>query len=497
MVMKRLISLLLACLLVLGMSACGGGGETTNTPANTTAATQSKDSGTVVVVEGETIAQLDNVGEYIGVTGDTQDLKDLPAYTHGDGSRKSLKVFENDRYGQTVNVLNSTTAASFINYLKTLEAEGWEQYSNNIIAGTSLFATYTKDGKSVYCYYIPVKKSAYIITSPQQNLEAREADNQYEKVCTPLLTQVKLLCQMWQGGMSYVMRLSDGRFVVVDGGYIEANNEESKRLYALMEQQNVLDKITIAAWIATHPHSDHLGVMAEFLRNYNPEQVEIQQMIYNFPCDAEILEVEAGTVNDHAHGGKMQAFLKVLKTSWPDTTITQCHTGQVYHIADAKIEFLHTYEDFYPTKLTEHFEDPINGTTSVFRVELGGQKIMFYGDANIDASKDLVKMWGDYLKSDFMQANHHGLNGGRIQLYEVTDPTIAMVPMCESYIPQVLNFEQSRWLWNNGSGNIKELVLSGWEQRVFELPYTTPEGTPYFSAAAKDPWAGLDHYKTN
>ena len=44
--------------------------------------------------------------------------------------------------------------------------------------------------------------------------------------------------------MSYVMRLSDGRFIVVDGGYIEANNEESKRLYALMEQQNVLDKIT-------------------------------------------------------------------------------------------------------------------------------------------------------------------------------------------------------------------------------------------------------------
>ncbi len=492
--MKRIAILLLVCVMLLGLCACGGG-ETT--PTTTAPATEAKDSGTVTVVEGEAISQLDNVSEYVGVTGDTQELEGLPAYTHGEGSRKAYKMFENDRYGQYIHVFSSTNAASYINYLKTLESDGWEQYSNNIIEGTSLFATYIKDGKSVYCYYIPVKNSAYIIVSDNQNLETLEKDNQYEKVCTPLLTQVKLLNTIWDGGMSYVIRLSDGRFILVDGGYIEPENAETKRLYALLEEQNVLDKITIAAWIVTHPHSDHTGVVADFLRNYTSEQVDIQQFIYNFPSDEEILIIEPETVNDVTHDGKMPAFLTARETLWPDVTITQPHTGQVYHFADATIEILHTYEDYYPSRLNEHFEDSMNGTSVAFRVEIAGQKIMFYGDSNLDESKDLVKMWGNYLKSDIMQTPHHGLNGGRIPLYEATDPSVVLVPINAKMIPSVLYFEPSRWLWNNGSDNIKELILFGWEERVFELPYTTPEGAPYFSASAGDPWGGMDKYKEN
>ncbi len=245
------------------------------------------------------------------------------------------------------------------------------------------------------------------------------------------------------------------------------------------------------------PHSDHTGVVADFLRDYTSEQVDIQQFICKFASDEEILIIEPGTVNDVTHDGKMQAFLAARENLWPDVTITQAHTGQVYHFADATIEILHTYEDYYPSRLNEHFEDSMNGTRVAFRAEIAGQKIMFYGDSNIDESKDLVKMWGDYLNSDIMQTPHHGLNGGRIPLYEATDPSVVLVPINAKMIPKVLSYESSRWLWNNGSGNIKERILFGWEQRVFELPYTTPEGTPYFPASAGDPWGGMDKYKEN
>ena len=55
----------------------------------------------------------------------------------------------------------------------------------------------------------------------------------------------------------------------------------------------------------------------------------------------------------------------------------------------------------------------------------------------------------------------------------------------------ILKYDATRWLWFNESGKIKEIILSGWEQRTLALPYTPAEGTEFFSGATSDPWAGL------
>lgn len=490
--MKKVMSLFMALVMVLLLCACGGEQEPT-VPATTEA---TKPAPTVEVVEGQPIAQLDDVSIYIGVSGKSRELEGLPAYTYS-GDKTNYKYVEH-RYDGGAHVFSETDAAAFISYLNDLEADGWVQYSNNIINGTNLFATYTKDAGSLYCYYIASKNRAYVITSPNQNLEVREQDNQYQTVCTPKLTQQKALYHVWDGGMCYILRLSDGRFIVVDGGYPEADNRESQHLYDILREQNVLDKITVAAWIITHPHSDHVGVASEFLRRYDSDDLTIQQMIMNFPTDKEIKAVEPVTVEDTSAPYRMPTFLLALQKRWGDVPVTVSHTGQVYHFADAKIEFLHTAEDIYPKSLTSFSEDPINGTSTVFRVEIGGQKIMFYGDANVDCSADMVEMWGDYLKSDIMQANHHGLNGGSIELYELTDPNVVLVPMSVKFIPDILSHEYSRWIWNNGSGNIREVMLAQWEEYSLDLPYTSPADAPYFSANAEDPWGGLaDQYKVN
>ena len=167
-----------------------------------------------------------------------------------------------------------------------------------------------------------------------------------------------------------------------------------------------------------------------------------------------------------------------------------CHTGQRYYFADAVFEILHTYEDFWPQDLIMQSQDPVNGASVVFSMEVAGQKTMFLADSAVDCSKDLVKMWGGYLKSDIMQAAHHGLNGASVNLYEAVDPTVVMVPMVASYIKKILTFKQSQWVWNNGSGNIREVILSDWGERTFALPYSTPNAAPYFSTEG-DPWAGL------
>ena len=481
--MKKYIATLLLVALLVGLCACGAepAAETTAVP------TETKPAPTVQVVEGEPIEQLDDVSVYIPVTGEPKTLDGLADYIYGEGT--SVKYRDKvGRYEQKSHIFQKTDAASFITFLQNLEANGWEQYSNNIIEGTNLFATYTKDGGSVYCYYISSKQTAYVHSSPYQNLEAREVDNQYQAVCEPQLTQIQLLCKIWPGGMSYIIRLSDGRFIVVDGGYTEADYYEARHIYQLLEEQNVLDKITIAAWIITHPHKDHLGATADFLRYYNPTQVDIQQFIYNFPTD-EVLKSVDETILDQGDPSKMPTFLMALESMWKDVPVTACHTGQVYYFADAKVEILHTYEDFWPQDLYMQSQDPVNGGSVIFSLEVGGQKTLFLADSAVDCSKDLVKMWGSYLKSDIMQASHHGLNGGSVALYEAIDPIVVMVPMCTSYIPKILTFSQSQWVWNNKSGNIREVILSGWEERTLPLPYTPLPDTSYFSTT-EDPWYG-------
>ncbi len=486
--MKKIIALCLLTALALSLCACGKTAEPATVP---TAAVPY-----VAVVEGEPIGQLDDVGVYIPVTGEEKPLEGLPAYVFGEGTSPKYRE-KNGRYEQTSHIFQKTDAASFITYLQALEADGWEQYSNNIIEGTNLFATYTRDGGSVYCYYIGSKSTAYILTSPHQRLEAREQDNRYEAVCEPLMTQVKLLCEIWPGGMSYLIRLSDGRFVIIDGGYNEKDYYEAQHLHSLMAAQNVLDKITVAAWIVTHPHKDHLGAASDFLRYYSPNQVEIQQFIFNFPSDEALLPVEEGTVKDTTDPSKMPTFFMALESMWSHVPVTVCHTGQRYYLADATFEILHTFEDFYPQDIYMQSQDPVNGASVVFSMELGGQKTMFLADSAVDCSKDLVEMWGSYLRSDIMQASHHGLNGGSVPLYEAIDPAVVMVPMVASYIQKILTFSHSQWIWNNGSGNIKEVILSDWAERTLELPYAIAADAPYFSTDS-DPWAGLaDTYRTD
>ena len=484
--MKKALALVLAVLMLPALFACAAGSAEQGTTQET------KPLPTVEVVEGQPIEQLEDVSVYIPVEGEAHALEGLPAYTLREGSQAAYKGSKAGRYEQTAHVFSGTDAASFITYLQALENDGWQQYSNNIIEGVNLFATYTKESGSLYCYYIATKNRALIIQSPNQNLEVRQQDNVYEAVCSTQLTQIQLLCKKWSGGMSYLIRLSDGRFIIIDGGYNEDDFHEARHLYELMQEQNVLPQITIAAWIITHPHKDHLGTASDFLRYYNSSQVEIQQMILNFPSDEVLLTVEEGTVKDINDPSKMPTFLMALETLWPQVPITVCHTGQEYYFADAKLEILHTLEDFYPYDLIMQSQDPVNGSSVVLSLEVAGQKTLFLADSAVDCSKDLLKMWDGYLQSDIMQASHHGLNGGSVELYEAIDPTVVLVPMCISYIPKILSFPHSQWIWNNESGNIKEVILSGWEQRTMELPYTSPEATPYFPLSAQDPWAGLE-----
>ena len=487
--MTKHLSLFLSLLLIFVMaSGCASAPAAATEPI-----------GTILVTEDQPVEQLNDLSSYIRVSGEPVALEGLPSFLYSAGSATAYKGCKEGNHGLRTHTLDHTDKASYISYLRDLESDGWVQYANNIIEGSNLFATYTKGEESLYCYYIHAKHRTYIVRTPNLNLEARQQDNQYQVVCEPLMTQVKLLCQEYAGGMSYVIRLSDGRFLIVDGGFNEKDFYHAKELYALLESQNVLEKITVAAWIITHPHGDHLGTASDFLRTYTAEQVDIQQLILNFPSDEDLGKADPEILT-HDHTSYYPTFKLVLQRIRSDLRITVCHTGQRYYFADAVIEFLHTPEDFFPMSIATLSSNAVNGASTVFTMELGGQKTMFLADCAIDESGDLVDMWGDYLKSDIMQAAHHCQRGGTVDLYEAIDPTVVLAPLPAKSIVnrEILSYESTRWLWNNESGNIREIILSGWEQRTLTLPYTPAEDTEFFSNATTDPWGGKEaQYKTD
>jgi len=424
------------------------------------------------------VTQLDDLKDYADITtGSSQELEGLPTYYSGgeaygtyEGSNTGDRAAGGDN-DNTLHAFSNSTKAAYVSYLKALEKAGWEQYSNSI-KENNLFATYTKDGKSVYAYYIANKETTYIVASKTAYLENKAEE--YEKVCEPLFTELKNI----SSSQCEILRLSDGRFIIIDSGMTETDHYQAKNIYKTLKKQNVLNKITIAAWIVTHAHTDHMDACADFLKVYGNAQVEVEEIIFNFPNKVD--REDADPTNQPKTTPVFFEALAIAQEKWPDMKIITCHTGQEYQIADATIEILHTPEDYFPTKIKD-VKDGLNDSSVVFRVKIAGQSIMILGDAGTGASNGVITMWGDYLKSDFVQMAHHGMNGGIVPVYEHIDPTVVTIPAVrhlwelknhDDYIGQ---YNPTKWVLDNISGNIKEICIAGLGTYTFTLPYT-PKG---------------------
>jgi len=227
---------------------------------------------------------------------------------------------------------------------------------------------------------------------------------------TPILIQPKLVC-----GMSYVIRLRDGSFIVMDGGAYNA--EDMQYLYnLLLERSSANQKIVISAWMFTHPHYDHIELASYFIRKYAKE-VDIQSFMYQFP-DCEKLGAlypgEEWVIED------VRLLEESITACYPNTSVYTLHTGQKYYFKGVEIEILFTAEDVFPYKFNSY-----NDTSAAWRVKFdNGTTFLVLGDCMSYACGKIADMYGDYIKSDILQLTHHGLLGGDKKLYQLVDPKI-------------------------------------------------------------------------
>ncbi len=369
-------------------------------------------------------------------------------------------------FKQSLILFGDGSEDKFKAYLEKLSGFELVNESN---ANGNYFATYdTGDDLLNVSYAIHDNKIRLIInedTEPAKWFKKQEV----KKTTTPMIIMHGL---GWDGtnnqnGLCLLFRLSDGRFLVIDGGF--NREKDASDLYRLIKDNTPKGQTpTIAAWFITHAHGDHDGTFrGKFVSSYG-SRVTIESVIFNPPAPAL-------NITEDNEGG---SYTKVwdLAKSIKGCQIIRCHVGDKYYIGDAEIDMLYTVDFQYPTKFTYY-----NTCSHIFSLKLGGQRIMVTGDGANTSFGHVQKMFGETLKADIVQVAHHGYGTGVSdsatqdirQAYTYMSPSLVLWPIGEYGYVSVENKVYNQHLVNLPS--VKEIVVARKEDHFFNLPYT-PKG---------------------
>lgn len=350
------------------------------------------------------------------------------------------------------------------------------------------YISYIDNTKEIRVYMEKAGEYVYPVDS------AAETKGSY----TPTLWQLRVDNYTTQanGGMSYVIQLSNGHFIIIDGGY--NTPDEAENLYKhLKAQLPAGEKPVIDAWFISHLHGDHYGAFLAFSSRYGENEVELKALYYNF--------LKENTGNTHVEVGAIASVRKGAKR-WPDAVLYEkLHSGMTLQFTGAEVAVVCTHEDVYPS---DHID--ANDTSTVIRLDIEGQSVMFLADCRDNESAAMVSNFKDtdVLKCDIVQWSHHGYEGATRALYEAIDADVILFPLNivgwqtnYSQMPQnVFSIWYAKTNLPAGSyivdgladGSIKKIIVAGdGECQKLVLPYT-PTGdalldhNAYFEAHKND-----------
>lgn len=269
---------------------------------------------------------------------------------------------------------------------------------------------------------------------------------------TALLTQVGLNFKNRYNGMSYVLRTEQDSFIVIDGGF--AGEGEEDNIYQVLQSQTAKKKITIAAWILTHPHNDHIGAIADFIRKYGSEIVP-QQVIFRFPAE------DSAAMQSQCAWESYRTLTAALAEGgvWESAAVITPKMGDTLTVDGVGMHILHTEEH-------THGASGLNAASMVFTLEVAGKKLLITGDLVAGCMQWLADTYGAALKCDILQAVHHASTHGSVAVYqEMVKPgeTIVLYPT------------EYRRYWGNGVSYNPDSE----RERGYRFATAQGEETPY------------------
>ncbi len=399
-----------------------------------------------------------------------------------------------------------TDGTKQIRYYQAMTAEQFLNWTPNLTsAGYKLVQSYELNGNNSWIYQngvytVYASWLSAVGTSPRVRIVVEPYGGNFNT--TKDFASSTRVCdsQIWQldvdnyygnqhAGMSYVIRLTNGEFIVVDGGY--KSEPEADNLYAILTSNNVLSgKPVIAAWFITHLHDDHFGGMVRLARHYG-DKVTVKGFYANF---------QATTVGDIAASGDIYQVMDSM-ARFEGSKYYAVHSGMKIGFADATATILATNEDVKQsywksgTLTANGFYDG-NDTSTVVRFDIKNKdgnnttKFLILGDACGGINNVLQYTWpAAELSANIVQVAHHGMNTDTSDITTTLYQTIgagtylwpADVLTYEDHTPRAYDAENAfdclyightrttnKWIRDNASE-----IIPAWENVCLTLPYTT------------------------
>ena len=372
-------------------------------------------------------------------------------------------------------------SASGINsYVAQLATFGYKKTEDNSINGNRFVTCYGKNGL-VHISYLAYNKSLTVILDELKDSVYKTSEPSYTKVTDAKLavmsldydtTQKKVGSNYDASGMSYVITLEDGRYIIIDGGYNSNNARDHHILFNYLKNNNKRKdgKIVIAAWIFTHDHSDHYGCFVSFSSTYG-SRVTLQYYLMNCGDKSRYDQQPSGWLPGTSKDGGLPYYClnKYFKTAKKIVP----HTGQKITFCNTTFEVMCSQESHSPNKM-----EWVNDSSIILRMTANGVTTLFLADAEAQTTNLLNNMYGSTLKSDIMQIAHHGYSGGSTSLYQKVAPKWTLWPTSQECFNQRTTGggngnaqTQNKWARQNstcyvGDDNIEILTFVGGTSKI-------------------------------
>lgn len=321
---------------------------------------------------------------------------DCSVYGYATGAQSYLMVFP------------GAERADFDAYLTDLAGDGYTEREKRSIPGVE-YAAYGKGDDMLFvtlsCGELRVSYdplSACWLDSP--------ASAASDVPVTAYLMGVSLDAKNFENGMAMFYLLSDGTFLIFDGGHNEFDADNLYRHLRAVADENGIADVRVSAWIITHFHGDHVGAFEPFIRKYS-DRVKLDRAVFG----ATAADQGSAATEGDSFFSKAQGAVREYQ---PDAAIVRLHTGQLLTLGDMTVEVLYT-----PSDLPQGTLNNYNDASMILRLKVSGKTVLMTGDAATATWNLMVKKYGSYLKSDCLQVPHHGVNpGGTVEAYDLIAP---------------------------------------------------------------------------
>lgn len=304
---------------------------------------------------------------------------------------------------------------------RSLSSFGWSAKKRASVGSTAgVFYTHESGSTLYLCENSGVPFARAVIGAKLPADESRVGEAVYRDT---VFYQARNMPNPLSGAMTYIIRLRDGRFIVIDGGGEISPYGFLAAMKELHPKKEDDGPFLVAAWFLTHPHDDHIELLKQILADDAIfSKLDIKKMYANLPDEAELRGVDNNVIPDNSFVRRV-VFEAVRREGG---IVSKPYAGMTFSVGELRIEVMYTAADWFSVE-----RRTVNDASMIFKIiRDGGKSVLILGDIMNRTAAYFKKMYTpEELRSDAVQIAHHAHVGPDITLYELIEPKVFFWPI--------------------------------------------------------------------